>query len=51
MKRSMAKKFASLCKKAKANPNHCQISLQGKFHVTRLAYLILPVQRLPRYKV
>ncbi|KAJ3278413.1 hypothetical protein HK104_002359 [Borealophlyctis nickersoniae] len=40
-KKSAAKKFKNFVRRAKQNPLHSQISLQ--------AFLILPVQRLPRY--
>ncbi|KAJ3065586.1 hypothetical protein HDU98_011068 [Podochytrium sp. JEL0797] len=42
-RRTLAKKFKNLVKIAKTSPSHTQISLQS--------YLILPVQRLPRYKL
>jgi hypothetical protein len=42
-RKSLAKKFHKHCKQAKSNPSHMQISLH--------AYLVLPVQRLPRYKL
>ncbi|KAI9335113.1 hypothetical protein BDR26DRAFT_866197 [Obelidium mucronatum] len=42
-RRTLAKKYKNLVKIAKSSPSHTQISLQS--------YLILPVQRLPRYKL
>ncbi|KAJ3328603.1 hypothetical protein HDU76_009657 [Blyttiomyces sp. JEL0837] len=42
-RKAAAKKFRNFLKNVKTNPLHSQISLQ--------AYLILPVQRLPRYKL
>ncbi|ORY44857.1 hypothetical protein BCR33DRAFT_765877 [Rhizoclosmatium globosum] len=42
-RRTLAKKFKNLVKIAKSSSSHSQISLQS--------YLILPVQRLPRYKL
>ncbi|KAJ3026843.1 UNVERIFIED_CONTAM: hypothetical protein HDU68_004981 [Siphonaria sp. JEL0065] len=42
-RRTLAKKFKNMVKIAKSSPSHTQISLQS--------YLILPVQRLPRYKL
>ncbi|KAI9206501.1 uncharacterized protein BJ171DRAFT_31726 [Polychytrium aggregatum] len=41
--RRVAKKFKAFMSQAKLDPEHTQISLQS--------YLILPVQRLPRYKL
>ncbi|KAJ3105245.1 hypothetical protein HK100_003927 [Physocladia obscura] len=42
-RRTLAKKFKNIVKIAKSSPSHTQISLQS--------YLIMPVQRLPRYKM
>ncbi|KAJ3086161.1 hypothetical protein HK102_013456 [Quaeritorhiza haematococci] len=42
-KKTIAKKFRNFVRTAKTNPLHTQISLQ--------AFLILPVQRLPRYRL
>ncbi|KAI8849866.1 Dbl homology domain-containing protein [Chytridium lagenaria] len=42
-RRAVARRLKHFMKQVKANPAHSQISLQ--------AYLILPVQRLPRYKL
>ncbi|KAI8611633.1 hypothetical protein BC830DRAFT_1140460 [Chytriomyces sp. MP71] len=42
-RRTLAKKFKNLVKIAKSSQSHTQISLQS--------YLIMPVQRLPRYKL
>ncbi|KAJ3395316.1 hypothetical protein HDU84_000083 [Entophlyctis sp. JEL0112] len=42
-RKTLGKKFKNLVKIAKSSPSHHQISLQS--------YLILPVQRLPRYKL
>ncbi|KAJ3236351.1 hypothetical protein HDU81_010842 [Chytriomyces hyalinus] len=42
-RRTLGKKFKNLVKIAKSSASHTQISLQS--------YLILPVQRLPRYKM
>ncbi|KAJ3355078.1 hypothetical protein HDU83_003975 [Entophlyctis luteolus] len=42
-RKMLAKKFKNLVKIAKSSPSHTQISLQS--------YLIMPVQRLPRYKL
>ncbi|KAI9333043.1 hypothetical protein DFJ73DRAFT_607473, partial [Zopfochytrium polystomum] len=42
-RRGTARRLRNFLKAAKSHPAHSQISLQ--------AYLILPVQRLPRYKL
>ena len=43
MSKSAARRFLNFLKMAKSHPQHTQINLQS--------YLILPIQRLPRYKL